>query len=111
MIHVPVQKVNASPGRKVQLECNIESYPRADVSWEFSSERGSPALAIESDNKYEKTLTEMDNHFPGAFFTLVPFNPKPIKPLRIKVKSQMRTKMQWYHCKLVKWVERIKVNL
>lgn len=56
MIHVPVQKVNASPGRKVQLECNIESYPRADVSWEFSSERGSPALAIESDNKYEKTF-------------------------------------------------------
>ena len=50
-------------------------------------------------------------HFYWGFFTLVPFNPKPIKPLQIKVKSWMRTKMQWYHCKLVKWVERINVNL
>jgi len=54
VVHVPVQKVNASPGRKVQIECNIESYPRADVSWEFTAERGEPPLPILSDNKYTK---------------------------------------------------------
>ena len=52
VVHVPVQKVNASPGRKVQIECNIESYPRADVSWEFTAERGEPPLPILSDNKW-----------------------------------------------------------
>ena len=44
-------------------------------------------------------------HFSWGFFSLVPFNPNPINPLRIKAKSQMRTKMQWQGRKPVKWVK------
>ena len=51
LVHVPVQKVNASPGRKVQIECNIESYPRADITWEFTGDRAQPPTTIESDYK------------------------------------------------------------
>ena len=34
-------------------------------------------VKIELINVLSDTLTEMDNYFPGAFFTLVPFNPNP----------------------------------
>lgn len=67
VVHVPVQKVNAMSGRRVQIECNIESYPRypvnisrpvqlnrlfrADMSWEFTSERGVPSQPLESNKK------------------------------------------------------------
>ena len=40
------------------------------------------------------TLTEMDNYFPGAFFTLVPFNPNPVNHgsswIRVKTWPQYR---------------------
>ena len=36
-------------------------------------------------------LTEMDNYFPGAFFTLVPFNPNPVNPSWIRVKTWPQT--------------------
>jgi len=38
------------------------------------------------------SLTEMDNYFPGAFFTLVPFNPNPVNHgsswIRVKTRPQ-----------------------
>ena len=37
------------------------------------------------------TLTEMDNYFPGAFFTLVPFNPNSVNPSLIRVKTRPQT--------------------
>ena len=51
---VPVPKVLGQAGRKVQLECNIEAFPRAKVSWEFSSERGQAPVPILSSQKYNK---------------------------------------------------------
>ena len=36
IVHVPVQKVNAISGRRVQIECNIESYPRYNQSINIS---------------------------------------------------------------------------
>ena len=53
LVHVPVQKVSASPGRRVQLECNVEAFPRAEVTWEWRGERGAPPTRIESDSKCE----------------------------------------------------------
>ena len=50
---MPVQKVSASPGRRVQLECNVEAFPRAEVTWEWRGERGAPPTSIESDSKCE----------------------------------------------------------
>ena len=50
-------------------------------------------------------------HFSWGFFTLVPFNPNPINPSRIKAKSWMQTKTQLQGCNPVKWVERNSVNL
>ena len=42
-------------------------------------------------------------HFSWGFFSLVPFNPNPINPLRIKAKSQMRTKMLNPHQLFRQW--------
>ena len=52
MVHVPVQKVTAMPGRKVQLECNVDSFPRAEISWEFSPERGEVGVNIQTDDRW-----------------------------------------------------------
>ena len=42
------------PGRKVQLECNVEGFPRAEISWEFSPERGELGISIQTDERYIK---------------------------------------------------------
>ena len=62
LVHVPVQKVSASPGRRVQLECNVEAFPRAEVTWEWRGERGAPPTRIESDSKCEDGTMRMRRH-------------------------------------------------
>ena len=46
-------------------------------------------------------------HFSWGFFTLLPFNPYPINPSRIKAKSWMGTKTQWKGHKPVRWTEEL----
>ena len=48
-------------------------------------------MSDESSLRPLPTLTEMDNYFPGAFFTLVPINPNPVNPSWIRVKTQPQT--------------------
>ena len=45
-------QVSAMAGRKVQMECNVEAFPRAEVTWEFSSERGETPRPLETSMKY-----------------------------------------------------------
>ena len=54
MVKVPVPKLSARAGTRVQMECNIEAFPRAEVSWEFSPERGQAPVPILSSQKYNK---------------------------------------------------------
>ena len=54
IVTVPVQKVTAQGGRRVQLECNVEGFPRPEISWEFSSERGELGVAIHTGGRYIK---------------------------------------------------------
>ena len=54
MVKVAVGKLKAKAGARVQLECNVEAFPRAELSWEFSSERGEEPRPLETNQKYNK---------------------------------------------------------
>ena len=73
---VPVQKVTAMQGRKVQLECNVEGFPRPEISWEFSPERGEEGMIIHTDKRYIKEEFLLSEYTTRTVLTINEFSKK-----------------------------------
>ena len=71
-----MQKVTALPGRKVQLECNVEGFPRAEISWEFSPERGELGISIQTDERYIKEEFLLSEYSTRTVLTINEFSKK-----------------------------------
>ena len=79
MVKVPVPKLSARAGTRVQMECNIEAFPRAELSWEFSSERGEEPRPVETDRKYNKEEFLLSQYSTRTVLTISNFS-KEVKP-------------------------------
>jgi len=78
VVSVPVQKVTAMQGRKVQLECNVEGFPRPEISWEFSPERGEEGLIIHTDKRYIKEEFLLSEYTTRTVLTINEFSKKDV---------------------------------
>ena len=74
VVSVPGPQVTAMAGRKVQLECNVEAFPRAEVTWEFSSERGETPRPLESGLKYNTEEFLLSQYSTRTVLTITNFS-------------------------------------
>ena len=74
MVSIPGPQVSAMAGRKVQLECNVESFPRAEVTWEFSSERGETPRPLQSSLKYNTEEFLLSQYSTRTVLTITNFS-------------------------------------
>ena len=73
MVKVPVPKLSARAGTRVQMECNIEAFPRAELSWDFSPERGAEPRPLESSLKYNKEEFLLSQYSTRTVLTITNF--------------------------------------
>lgn len=89
---MPVPKVVARAGSRVQMECNIQAFPRAELSWEFSSERGEEPRPLQTGGKYNKEEFLLSQYNTRTVLTIANFT-KEVAGLRTEDRGQILTNM------------------